>query len=63
MFKRMRGRIVCMFSGHQRSRGQARERGKIWVSVCKRCEAPMRQLSNRQWVADKEARKLLSNAR
>jgi hypothetical protein len=59
----MRGRIVCMFSGHQRSRGQARERGKIWVSVCKRCEAPMRQLSNRQWVADKEARKLLSNAR
>lgn len=42
-------RFLCLLGMHRRSRGRARPRGDIYVSVCRRCNAPMERGSNGRW--------------
>jgi hypothetical protein len=39
-----------MFGKHQRSKGQVRREGAIYVSVCRTCGVPMRRISAGKWV-------------
>jgi len=43
-------RLLCLLGFHRRSRGRAYEDDTGYVSVCRRCERPMRRRHGGKWA-------------